>query len=48
MKIVNEELNAARREVKRGAEKLENQTEKSDIISSLNHSKYLFLKAAED
>jgi transposase len=48
MKIVSEELNAALREVKRGAEKLDNETEKFEIISSLKHSKYLLLKAVED
>lgn len=48
MKIVNEELNAARIKVKLAAAQLEDETKKSEIISSLNQSKYVLLKAAEN
>ena len=48
MKQVNEELDAARRKIKREAEQIKNKSEKDEILSGLKKSKYVLLKNKED
>ncbi len=48
MKQVNEELDAARRKIKREAEQLKNKSKKEKILSGLKRSKYVLLKNQED
>ncbi|MDJ0596869.1 MAG: ISL3 family transposase [Pleurocapsa sp. MO_226.B13] len=47
MKQVNDELDAARRKIKREAERLKNQSKKDKILSGLTKSKYVLLKNQE-
>ena len=44
MKQVNEELDRARKQLKKSAEALKNQSEKSRILSGIQKSKYVILK----
>lgn len=48
MKQVNDELDAARRRIKREAEQLKNKSKKEKILSGLKRSKYVLLKNEED
>ena len=48
MKQVNDELDAARRKIKREAERLKNKSKKEKILSGLSKSKYVLLKNQED
>ncbi len=48
MKQVNDELDAARRKIKREAERLKNKSKKEKILSGLTKSKYVLLKNQED
>jgi len=48
MKQVNDELDAARRRIKREAEQLENKSKKEKILSGLKRSKYVLLKNEGD
>ncbi len=48
MKQVNDELDAARRKIKKEAERLKNKDEKEKILSGLTKSKYVLLKNQED
>ena len=48
MKQVNDELDAARRKIKREAEQLKNQSKKEKILSGLTKSKYVLLKNQEN
>ncbi len=48
MKQVNDELDAARRKIKREAERLTNKSKKEKILSGLTKSKYVLLKNQED
>ena len=48
MKQVNDELDAARRKIKREAKQLKNQSKKEVILSGLTKSKYVLLKNQED
>jgi transposase len=48
MKQVNDELDAARRKIKKEAERLKDKDEKSKILSGLTKSKYVLLKNQED
>ncbi len=47
MKQVNDELDAARRKIKREAERLKNKSKKEKILSGLSKSKYVLLKNQE-
>jgi len=44
MKVVNEELDAARRDVKKAAESLSDTTAKVQLKTTLHQSKYVLLK----
>ena len=48
MKQVNDELDAARRKIKKEAERLKNEDEKEKILSGLTKSKYVLLKNQEE
>lgn len=48
MKVVNEELDAARKDVKKAAESLSDATAKVQFKASLHQSKYVLLKSAKD
>lgn len=48
MKQVNDELDAARRRIKREAEQLKNKSKKEKILSGSKRSKYVLLKNEED
>ena len=48
MKQVNDELDGARRKIKREAEKLKNKSKKDKILSGLAKSKYVLLKNQSD
>lgn len=48
MKQVNEELDAARKQVKREAQELKNQKNKQVILAGINKSKYVLLKNEEE
>lgn len=48
MKQVNDELDAARRRIKREAEQLKNKSKKEKILSGLKRSKYVLLKNEKD
>ena len=48
MKQVNDELDAARKKIKREAERLKNKSKKEKILSGLTKSKYVLLKNQED
>jgi len=48
MKIVNEELDAERKAVKKRGEKLKDKTEKAKILEGIKKSKYCLLKNQED
>ena len=47
MKQVNEELDRARKKIKKAAELLKNKSEKSRIISGIKTTKYVLLKNEE-
>ncbi len=48
MKLVNQELDAARRNTKKAAESLSNATEKARLTAALHQTKYVLLKSEED
>ena len=48
MKQVNDELDAARRKIKRATEKIKSKSQKETILSGLKKSKYVLLKNEED
>jgi transposase len=48
MKVVNEELDAARRDVKKTVESLSDATAKAQLKAALNQSKYILLKSEND
>ena len=48
MKQVNDELDAARRKIKREAEKIKSKSKKETILEGLKKSKYVLLKNEED
>ncbi len=48
MKQVNDELDAARRKIKRETEKMKNKSKKEKILEGLKKSKYVLLKNEED
>ena len=48
MKLVNQELDQARRAVNKAVENLPHETEKAQVKASLHHSKYVLLKSEAD
>ena len=48
MKQVNDELDAARRKIKRETEKIKSKSQKSEILEGLKKSKYVLLKNEKD
>ncbi len=48
MKQVNDELDAARRKIKRATEKIKSKSQKETILEGLKKSKYVLLKNEED